>query len=149
VTQYLAVVPSTWSVERAFEYLSDFSNAQYWDPSVRAARRVDDVGSVKVGTRFELTVRFAGRDKTLQYAVTELDPNRRVVFSSSTAALHSLDTLTFEPRPDGCEMTYHAELRLQGAAALATPLLTVLFRRLGDRASLSLQRILGNSAARS
>jgi hypothetical protein len=145
MTQYVAAVPSTWSVERAFRYMSDFSNAQYWDPSVRTARRIDD-GEVKVGSRFELTVRFAGRDKVLQYEVTDIENVQRVVFSSSTSTLHSLDTLTFEPRSDGCEMTYRAELRLKGVAAVANPLLAVLFRRLGDRASSSLRKILSRTS---
>jgi len=145
MTQYVAVVPSTWGVERAFRYMSDFSNAQYWDPSVRAARRVDE-GEVKVGSQFELTVRFAGRDKVLHYEVTEIETARRVVFSSSTSSLHSLDSLTFQPRSDGCEMTYRAELRLKGAAAVANPLLAVLFRRLGDRASSSLRKILSGTS---
>ena len=144
MTQYVAVVPSTWSVERAFGYMSDFSNAQHWDPSVRAARRVDD-GDVTVGSLFELTVRFAGRDKLLRYQVTELVPAHRVVFSSSTGTLLSRDTLTFEPRPGGCEMTYHAELRLKGPMAVANPLLAILFRRLGDRANASLRQVLSGS----
>jgi hypothetical protein len=125
--------------------MSDFSNAQYWDPSVRVARR-DDGGEIAVGSHFTLTLRFAGRDKTLEYEVTEIEPLRRVVFWSSTAALYSLDTLTFEPRPDGCVMTYRAELRLKGVAAVAKPVLPVLFRRLGDRASVSLHRILSGSS---
>jgi hypothetical protein len=144
MAEYVAVIPSTWNVERAFGYMSDFSNAQYWDPSVRAARRLDD-GDVKVGSRFELTVRFAGRDKILTYDVTEMEAAQRVIFSSSTAGLHSRDTLTFKVRPDGCEMTYRAELRLKGAATVANPLLIMLFRRLGNRASVSLRRILSGS----
>jgi hypothetical protein len=144
MTQYVAVVPSTWSVARAFGYMSDFSNAQFWDPSIRVARRISD-GDVTVGSLFELTVRFAGRDKVLRYQVTEFVPDQRVVFSSTTGALLSRDALTFERRPDGCEMTYHAELRFSGAAAIANPLLAVLFRRLADQASASLRRVLSGS----
>ncbi len=144
MTQYVAVLPSAWSVERAFGYMSDFSNAQYWDPSVRTARRIDD-GDVAVGSLFELTVRFVGRDKVLRYQVTEFEPHRRVVFSSTTGALLSRDTLTFKSRPGGCEMTYHAELRLSGPAAVVSPLLAVLFRRLATQASASLRRVLSGS----
>jgi hypothetical protein len=144
MTKYVAVIPSVWSVERAFDYMSDFSNAQCWDPSVRAARRLDD-GAIAVGSRFELTVRFAGRDKNFEYHVTEIEIPRRVTFSSSTSSLVSFDTLTFDPRADGCEMTYRAALRIKGVAALTTPLLAVLFRRLGNRASASLREILGTS----
>ena len=146
MTRYVTVVPSTWSVERAFGYMSDFSNARYWDPSVRAAQRLDD-GDVTVGSLFELTVRFAGRDKVLRYQVMEFVPDHRVVFSSTTGALLSRDTLTFERQPGGCEMTYRAELRFNGPAAMANPLLAVLFRRLAHQASASLRHVLSGSDA--
>jgi hypothetical protein len=145
MTTYVATVASNWSVEQAFSYMSDFSNAQYWDPSVRVACR-GNAGEIAVGSHFELTLRFAERDKTLEYEVTEIEPSQRVVFLSSTDTLHSLDTVTFEPQPDGCLMTYRAELRLKGLAAMANPFLPVLFRHLGDRASVSLRRILGGSS---
>jgi len=140
--QYSAVISSVWSVNEAFAYMSDFSSARYWDPSVRSARRLDS-GELAVGSQFELTVRFAGRDKVLQYRVTDLEPPRRVVFTSETETLLSKDTLTFEPRPEGCSMTYHAELRLKGVAALGNFVLAAMFRPLGDRARDSLRKILG------
>jgi hypothetical protein len=139
--QYVATIPSSWSVNEAFSYMSDFSNAQFWDPSVVSASRVDD-GDVSIDSEFELTVRVAGRDQTLRYRVVSIEAPRSVTFSSSTGSLLSRDTLTFEPRAHGCEMTYNAELRFKGVAALANPLLGLLFRRLGDRARDSLLEIL-------
>lgn len=142
--QYNAVIPSTWSLNETFAYMSDFSNARFWDPSVQSARRLES-GDVALDSQFELIVRFNGRDQVLCYRVTELEDTRRVVFTSDTDRLLSRDTLTFEPRSGGCSMTYHAELRLKGVAGLATPLLAAMFRPIGDRARDSLQRILGES----
>jgi hypothetical protein len=143
---YNATIPSTWSVDEAFSYMSDFANAQSWDPSVTSAHRIDD-GPIVVNSAFELTVRFAGRDKALRYAVTSNEPPRTVTFASSSGSLVSIDTLTFEPRANGCVMTYDAELRFTGVAAVANPLLALLFRRLGDRARDSLREILGSPRA--
>jgi hypothetical protein len=140
--RYTTTIPCTWSVYEAFSYMSDFSNAQYWDPSVVKATRVDD-GALAVDSEFDLTVRFAGRDKALRYRITSLEWPRIVTFTSSTSTLLSLDTLTFEPRANGCEMTYSAELRFNGVASVANPLLSLFFRRLGDRARDSLRAILG------
>jgi hypothetical protein len=109
---------------------------------VTSATRVDD-GVLGVNSEFELTVRFAGRDKVLRYQITSFESPRFVTFTSSTSTLLSSDTLTFEPRANGCEMTYSAELRFQGVASVANPLLSLLFRRLGDRARDSLRAILG------
>ncbi len=139
--QYTAVIPSTWSADEAFAYMSDFSNARHWDPSVRGARPLAE-GAPALGSQYELTVRFAGRDQVLRYRITEIESPSRVVFTSETDSLLSQDTLSFEPREGGCTMTYHAVLRMKGVSALANPLLALLFRPLGDRARDSLRRIL-------
>lgn len=143
MARYVTTIHSPWRVEDAFSYMSDFANAQFWDPSVVTARRIDG-GALAPGATFDLTVRVARRDKTLRYRITSIEPSRTVTFTSSTVALWSSDTLTFETRADGCEMTYSAELRFKGLAALANPILGLLFRRLGDHARDSLREILGN-----
>lgn len=134
---YTAVIPSVWSIDDAFAYMSDFSNARFWDPSVREARQLHDHG-------YELTVRFAGRDKILRYRTTEIDGPNRVVFTSQSRTLLSRDTVTFEASPNGCSVTYRAELQLKGLSALANPLLAMIFRPVGDRARDSLLEILGS-----
>lgn len=139
--RYRTVITSSWSVEDSFGYLSDFSSAAEWDPGVQSARRVDE-GEVGVGSAFDLTVRVAGRPTVLRYVVTEIEPGRRVTFLASTRRMVSRDTLSFEPRGAGSSVTYDAHLSLTGWAALATPLLTVAFRRIGDRARDSLARVL-------
>lgn len=144
--RYSTAIPCTWSVDEAFAYMSDFQNAQHWDPSVVSASRLDD-GALAESSEFALTVRFAGRDKSLRYRITSLERPRTVTFTSSTSTLLSLDTLTFEPRADGCEMTYSAELRFKGLAAVANPLLALLFHRLGNRARDSLRAVLGSPRA--
>ncbi len=146
--RYITAIPCSWSVDEAFAYMSDFANAQLWDPSVVSAKRIDE-GPLGVNAEFELTVRFAGRDKALRYRITSFETPRVVTFESSSGSLMSVDTLTFERRADGCLMTYHAELRLKGAAALANPLLGILFRRLGDHARDSLRTILESPRAES
>ena len=142
MARYTTTIPSPWSVDQAFSYMSDFANAKFWDPSVVSAQRLDESELAK-DSLFDLTVRFAGRDTTLRYRVTSFDPPRSVTFTSSTGALLSSDTLTFESRTLGCEMHYSAELRFKGVAAIANPILGLLFRRLGDRARDSLREILG------
>jgi Polyketide cyclase / dehydrase and lipid transport len=141
--RYTTSIPSPWSVDEAFCYMSDFTNAQDWDPSVASARRVDG-DELAVGSLFDLTVRFARRVVALHYRVTSFEPPRRVSFTSSSGSLLSMDTLTFEPRGLGCEVTYSAELRFTGVSAIANPILGLMFRRLADRARDSLREILGS-----
>lgn len=139
--RYVTVIDSTWKVEDAFAFMSDFSNARRWDPGVLAARRLD-TGEVREGSSFDLTVAFAGRKMTLRYTVQSLESPRQVVFVASTRLLESVDTLTFTANGDSCRMTYDAKLSLKGLALVANPLLAVAFRRIGDRARDSLRSVL-------
>jgi hypothetical protein len=139
--RYLTAIDSTWNMSQAFAFMSDFSNAARWDPGVLAAQRLD-AGEVKVGSSFDLTVPFAGRKLTLRYAVRSLKAPHQVVFVASTSLLQSIDTLTFEALGNACRMTYDAELRFKGIAAVANPLLALSFRRIGDRARDSLRSVL-------
>jgi Polyketide cyclase / dehydrase and lipid transport len=142
VPHYITVINSTWNVDQAFAFMSDFSNAARWDPGVLSARRLD-AGEVRVGSSFDLTVAFAGRKMTLRYSVRSLKVPHEVVFVASTSRLESVDTLTFEQLgDDASRMTYDADLRLKGLAAIANPLLALGFRRVGDRARDSLQSVL-------
>jgi polyketide cyclase/dehydrase/lipid transport protein len=138
---YRTTIESTWDLPRAFAFMSDFSNAQIWDPGVVSAKRLDD-GVIRAGSAFDLKVSFARRAMTLRYFVRTLQDGERVVFASWTKRLESVDTLTFEATPTGCRMTYDADLRLKGIAAAANPLLALLFRRVGDRARDSLRSVL-------
>ena len=139
--RYTTVISSTWDRPRAFAYMSDFSNAQEWDPGVTSARRVDGP-PVEVGSTFDLDVVFAGRTMTLRYEVVDLEPGRRVVFKASTDSLESLDTLTFQDRNGGTDVTYDAALTFKGLATVANPLLGLGFKRVGDRARDSLRGVL-------
>lgn len=143
MARYTAVIPSTQTLERAFAYMSDFSNAQEWDPGVVEARHLG-TNPIGIGTEFDLVVSFAGRRLTLRYRVTEFEEGERIVFESSSTSLRSVDSLTFESRPGGCEMTYVADVRFTGVASLLNPLLAIGFDRVGDRARDSLRTILGS-----
>ena len=142
--RYTTVITSAWDIDRAFGFMADFANAAQWDPGVTSAHRVD-AGTVGLGSEFDLTVPFGGRAKTLRYRITDFESDRRVTFTATTSMLRSVDTLSFEARPAGCEMTYDADLRLTGFAAIANPLLALAFRRIGDRARDSLRQVLGSS----
>lgn len=141
--RYTAVIPSSWSAERAFGYMSDFANAAQWDPGVLESCHLD-AGVLGVGSEFELVVSFAGRARTMRYRIEQFEQNRHVVFSSVSPALRSVDTLSFEAQGERCVMTYVADLTFAGAAAVANPILALFFRRVGNRARDSLRSLLGH-----
>lgn len=137
-------IPSSWSAERAFAYLSDFSNAARWDPGVVRANRVDG-GPIQLGSAFDLAVKVGRRTPVMRYEVSALGA-RSVTFRAALGSLRSEDTVTVEPTPTGCTVTYDASLALRGVAAVANPLLALAFRRVVDRAAASLEAILAGPA---
>lgn len=120
-------------IERVFEYLSDFTTTNEWDPgTVRTTREIGEGG---VGTRYHNVSRFMGRETELTYVVEEVSPARRFRLRGENQSLVAHDTMTFTPTSEGgTTVTYRAEFDLKGLAKLAGPFLAPAFKRLGDEA---------------
>ena len=135
MARYQTSFSSPTSTEAAFSYLSRFSSTAEWDPGVVEACDLtpDPVG---VGSAFEVVSSFLGRPVPLRYEIIEFDAPRRVVLRAENLAVRSIDTVTCEPRADGSTVvSYDAVLEPRGAVRLMSPLLALLFRRIGDRAA--------------
>jgi hypothetical protein len=128
--------------EEALNFVGDFRNLLLWDPSCRAARMTRG-DRLAVGSRFHVVIRFAGRDIPMDYAVREYEPGRRVVLEGRSDRAHALDTLTAEPRANGCRLTYRAEITVDGAGRLMDVAMTLLFTPTVRRGMHNLRRLLG------
>ncbi len=142
---YRTSLRSPWSRERAFEYLADLEHFADWDPGVSRSTRVGGSGS-SVGDTYDVTVRSAGRDLTLRYAVVAIDAPQRIEVRAETGTLLSVDVMTFDEVDGGCVVTYDADLSLRGWLTVANPILGLAFRRIGDRAAAGLRRVLDGVA---
>ena len=138
MARYTATVSSSRSPEVAFDYLAEFSSVREWDPTAVAAENLS--GRVGEGAEFRVVVRFAGRENEFVYTTLEYERPRRLVLRAESPAVVSLDTITVEPDAGATAVTYDARLEPRGAMKLAGPLLTLLFRRLGDNARAGLER---------
>jgi uncharacterized protein YndB with AHSA1/START domain len=72
-------------VERAFAFITDVANwPSFWPGYVRL-----EPGSSwgAPGDTAKLVTRFLGRERTLTMTITELEPNRRVVYTSTQPGL--------------------------------------------------------------
>lgn len=141
MARYRTTVPSRWPIDEAFRYMADFSHSLDWDPSVASAQQVS-TGAVGLGTRFDLVTMFNGRPMSLSYEVSAFEPPRRVVLRAQTPLVISLDEITFESTADGTEVTYDATLRTRGWLRLFSPVVSLLFKGIGDRARDGLARAL-------
>lgn len=133
--------------EEVFAYLADFTNSTEWDPgTVRTTLSSGDGG---VGTSYHNVSEFLGRRTELTYVIEELDPPRRVRLRGENKTVVADDTMTMTPTDaGGTELTYHAQFRFKGWAALVAPLTAPAFRRLGDEAEQKLLEVLGRPDGR-
>jgi carbon monoxide dehydrogenase subunit G len=133
MARYTASLETPRSPAATFDYLSDFSTTEEWDPGVAEAERLGG-GSTGVGTGFRVVARFLGSTSTLTYRVIEFVPGEAITLRGENATVVSLDRITFEPAGKGTRITYDADLSLKGPLRLADPLLGLVFNRVGSRA---------------
>ncbi len=137
---YVATVPSPAPPSVVFRYMADFRSAGEWDPSVRSTKLLSDGDPVQLGARFHVNANGI----PLNYEITELVEDSKVVLYAKQFALISLDTITIAPRADGgSDMTYHATINLRGPFKVFSPLLDKGFQGLGDAAKKGLEKHLG------
>ena len=121
------------SVADAFAHVGEFANIQEWDPGVISSTKTSDQPTA-VGTVYALDVLNGGRKMAMQYRVTAFDADRRLVVEGSGGMVKAIDTIEFEPSPDGTKVTYKAELSLTGIARLAEPFMKGRFAEIGRSA---------------
>ena len=143
MARYVATVDSSLSAEEAFDYLADFTSVTEWDPTAASAEQLS--GRVGEGAEFRVVVRFAGAENEFVYRTLEFVRPTKLVLRAESSTVVSLDTITIEPRPSGCAVTYDAKLDPKGAMKLAGPVLGLLFKRLGNNAKAGLERELNRS----
>lgn len=133
-------------IDEAFAFVSDFANAQLWDPGVASSVRIDP-GPVAVGARYRLGVRMGGRVAPMEYVITRLEPGRRVVLEGRGSGVKAVDEISFEPAPTGTTITYVADIRLTGLMGLLAPFAGGAFRRIAADARAGMQRALDARAS--
>jgi hypothetical protein len=124
----------------AFDYLSDFTTSQEWDPATVRTERLSGDGGV--GTRYLNVSSFLGREAELPYEVVALDPGRRFALRGENKTLVAHDVMTFAGDEHRTELTYEATFDLKGLARFVGPLLTPAFTKLGDDAERGLRTAL-------
>jgi carbon monoxide dehydrogenase subunit G len=134
-------------LEPTFSFIADFANARHWDPGVAWSERLD-AGPLAPGARYRLGVRMAGRVAPMEYRISELEPNRRVVLTGTGSGVAAIDEITFSPIQDGCtRIDYSADIRLTGLLRLAGPFAGRAFASIARDARQGMQTALDAMAA--
>lgn len=111
-------------------YLKDFKHAEEWDPGTVSCTQ-NGTGPVEVGTSWHNVSKIAGNETELTYTLTELADDHLVLVGENKTAT-ATDTITVLPHGTGSEITYEANLQMHGAAKLASPVMKLVFEKLGN-----------------
>lgn len=114
------------SPDAVFGFLSDFRNAEIWDPGTVTCELTK--GEVGEGAEYRNVSEFLGRRTELTYVTEVYQPPRRVVFAGHNASFQGRDKLTINPQGDGLpgsRIHYRAEFDFKGWSALAVPVVAV------------------------
>lgn len=141
MARFTEVIEVARPVEEAFAYVADFTTSAEWDPGILASRRTSGDGGV--GSTYEVEAEFRGKTLPFTYAVTSLEPGRRIVLHGEGEKATSDDDIAFEALPDGrTRITYDAELRLKGMLRVAEPFVGGAIRTMGAKALAGLKATL-------
>lgn len=144
----MTTISRTFTVDPApsvvLDYLKDFSHAEQWDPGTEKCQRLDD-GPLGVGSRWHNTSKIAGVSTELEYELVELT-DVKVVFEGTNDTATSIDSITVVPSGGGSEVTYDANIQLKGAAKLATPVIKLVFEKIGSDTEDDMVKVLNGLA---
>lgn len=133
MAHYAATVQTKLAPAQAFALMSDFANAELWDPATKASRQLGD-SPVDVGARFELEMEILGRENSIIYEIIEFESPSRVVLRGENAGSVSIDEISVAPAGEGSAVTYEATVTMKGAFKAIGPLFAPIFKRMGDEA---------------
>jgi len=135
-------------LDQAFAFIADFSNAQRWDPGVAWSRSLTS-GPPEIGAAYELGVRMGRRVAPMEYRVTAIERDARVVLTGQGSNVSAVDDIAFEQTPNGTRIDYTADIQLNGLLRLAAPFAGRAFAAIGRNARDGMQRTLDGMAAAS
>jgi hypothetical protein len=135
---YKAKFNSPMSVDEAFGFLADFSNAPEWDANTKSSDLIEG-DPYEVGAKYKVVTGFAGRDLTLTYETIEIDRPNMVKLKSGTGMADIEDVMTFESDGSGSVVSYEANILPHGIAKVLDPVFALIFKKVGDRAAESLK----------
>ncbi|MBJ7348154.1 MAG: SRPBCC family protein [Thermoleophilaceae bacterium] len=138
MARYQATIETAQPAEEVFAYLANFANAREWDPSV-VDGQILTPGEPALGSRYEITAKFAGNSNVLEYEITDFEAPRRVVLRGENAGVVSIDTIIVARAGDVTRVSYDADLQFKGAYRALDPIFKLVFQRIGDKAKAGMQ----------
>ena len=139
--RYVVTVSSSKSPKEVFGLMADMTTFPQWDPGISEVVQVAGSGPGATSV-FDVAVgSVAGRPIKIRYETKEYLPDTRVLLVGKNSIFTSVDLITIDPSPTGCEITYDAKLTFNGILAPMNIGLGLVFNKIGDRAARGLRRV--------
>ena len=129
------------SVEDVFAYVADQTNAVQWQSGIVEVRRLTE-GPSGLGTRHTIVRTFLGRRLAVENEYVAFEPDRRIVFRTTSGRMPLEASYVVEPVAAGTRVTSTIEMEASGVVSLAEPLIAISLRREMDAAFRELKRLL-------
>lgn len=141
MARYVVTVPSSKSADEAFALMADMRTYTSWDRGITNV--VMSSGDAPgLNTVYDVTVRgVGGRPTTLRYTTTEYAPSANVLLVGKNSMFTSIDRITVAPTATGCDITYDAQLTLNGLFAPFNLMLGLVFNKVGGSAAKGLRKV--------
>lgn len=108
--------------EQVFAALADIAHHGEWATASVSIRNVSD-NPAKVGTTWDQSTKFMGRQMEQHFQVTICEPNLRFDFKTAEPFPTAL-TFSLDPVPQGTKLTFEVRAEPQGLLGLTAPLVS-------------------------
>jgi carbon monoxide dehydrogenase subunit G len=126
--------------QAVWDFLSDFTNTEAWDPPTQRTTRESGDGSV--GTVYRNVSKLLGKETEVIYRVTAHEAPHRLELDGEAGSMKLHDTIRITQHGDHVRVHYRAEFKPHGVSLLALPFLPLGLKKLGDMAAEQMQKCL-------
>ncbi len=122
-----------------FEYVSDFSHIQEWDPGVVSSQK-SRPGKTAIGSTYDLVLKFGPFRPKMRYTIIAYEPCSKVVLRGEAESFRAIDTICFKTTATGTKIDYQADIRFSGFGRYAEQWLSPVLKQTGQKAVAGLQK---------
>jgi carbon monoxide dehydrogenase subunit G len=127
-------------IDTVWQFLSDFTTTEQWDPPTQRTERIEGDGGV--GTVYHNVSKVLGRDKDVTYTVVAHEPPTRLQLRGDAGRVQFLDTIELQGLGGETRVRYTVRYTVTGLARVATPLAKKGMERIADDAADQMSRVL-------
>jgi len=128
-------------IQEVFDFVGNLQNGPQWQSAVLEAKQTTE-GELGVGTKFTSVRKFMGQKLEAIIEFVAYEPNKKIVFKSTSGTTPFVETYLFESIAEGTRFTSILELQTGGIMGLADPLIASSIKRETDATFGDLKAIL-------